>query len=412
MKIREGQKLLVYTFASIFIGILFGGYFPEWGKSLAFIGDLFIRALMMMVIPVVITSIVCGISALGDVRYLGGLGVKTLTYFIVTTGMAAMVGLSLVLLLAPGDGLMLEAHSVISLEKLNRPLTQIIKDIILSLVPQNLFYAMSHNEVLPLIVFALFFGSTASMAGSIAQPVLQLMKGLQGIIMSMIHTMMKVSPIGIGCLLAGRLGNAGGFDKFLPELWHLSSYIFTVVLGLSVHGFIVLPILFKIATRKSLFKFLKNMMPALSAAFSTSSSNAALPVTMQCCLFKNKLSKKVCNFVLPLGATINLNGTALYESVSAVFIAQVYGVHLDAAQLIVIFLTATLSSIGAAGIPEAGLVTMVIVLKAVQLPPEGISLIVAVDWILDRCRTMTNVWADAIAAAILEKTLKDDTQEA
>lgn len=208
--------------------------------------------------------------------------------------------------------------------------------------------------------------------------------------------------MGIGALIAGRLGEAGGFSGFATEFLSLWKYTGTVMIGLFLHGFGIIFILLYFTTKRSPFVFFRRMLPALTTAFSTASSSATIPVTLECAIKNNKIEPKIADFVIPLGATVNMDGTALYEAVAAVFIAQIYGIELSTGQLIIIFLTSTLAAVGAAGIPEAGLVTMVIVLKAVNIPVEGISLILVINWFLDRCRTTINVWGDAVVAAMVQ----------
>ena len=197
-------------------------------------------------------------------------------------------------------------------------------------------------------------------------------------------------------------GEAGGFSGFAAEFVSLGKYAIAVILGLVIHGLLILPLILRFFGGRKPVVYMKNMLPALTTAFSTSSSSATLPLSMECAIFNNRISPRIVNFVLPLGATVNMDGTALYEAVAAVFIAQIYGVSLSIPELVIVFLTATLAAIGAAGIPQAGLVTLVVVLRAVNLPVEGISLILVIDWFLDRCRTTVNVWGDAVGAAVIE----------
>jgi len=261
---------------------------------------------------------------------------------------------------------------------------------------------MANNDVLPIIIFSLIFGAilTTFKEGVI---VINFFNTLNITILKIVDLILLFAPIGIGALIAGRLGEAGGFSGFAEEFLSLGKYTGTVMLGLFLHGFGILFLLFYFITKRSPFVFFRRMLPALTTAFSTASSSATIPVTLECAIKNNKIEAKIADFVIPLGATINMDGTALYEAVAAVFIAQIYGIELTIGQIIVIFLTATLAAIGAAGIPEAGLVTMVIVLKAVDIPIEGISLILVIDWFLDRCRTTVNVWGDVVVAAMVQK---------
>ena len=282
-------------------------------------------------------------------------------------------------------------------------LTDLFRTILTKMVPDNLFLAMVNTEVLPLIVFSLVFGGVLTTIGEKGTVVIRFFDGINDAIMAIVHLLMWVAPIGIGALIAGRLGEAGGFAGFWPQLQSLGAYAGTVILALIIHGLIVLPLVLRILGKQPVGTYAKAMSTPLMTAFSTSSSSATLPMTMESLIEEAGVSKRTVSFVIPLGATINMNGTALYEAIAAVFIAQTYGIELGLGETIIVLLTATLSAIGAAGIPEAGLVTMVIVLKAVNLPIEGISLILVIDWFLDRCRTTVNVWGDAVGAAVIDR---------
>jgi len=365
-----------------------------------------------MVVPLVMSSMIVGVSSLGDVRQLGQLGGRTILFFMTTTGIAVAIGLILVLAIHPGTPLehqalepTTESAQEVSKRMEDKPTTlgALLKTILTSMVPQNLFAAMANTEVLPLIVFSLIFGGILTTIGEKGTIVIRLFEGINEAIMGIVHLLMWVAPIGIGALIAGRLGEAGGFAGFWPQLQSLGAYAGTVILALLLHGLIVLPIVLRFLGKQSVPAFAKVISAPLLTAFSTSSSSATMPLTIDSLIEKGQISPRTVSFVIPLGATINMNGTALYEAVAAVFIAQSYGIELGLGETIIVLLTATLSAIGAAGIPEAGLVTMVIVLKAVDLPIEGVSLILVIDWFLDRCRTTVNVWSDAVGAAVIDR---------
>jgi Na+/H+-dicarboxylate symporter len=271
------------------------------------------------------------------------------------------------------------------------------------MIPRNLFAAATQMNVLGVIFFALLFGAILSTIGDKGKPVLALFVGLNEIVMKMVHLVMYLAPVGIFGLVVAKFVDSGGGDQFWIELKRLGWYAFTVILGLLIHAVVVLPLLLKALGKRSPLPYAAGMGRALLTAFSTASSSATLPMTMDCAKENNQVSEKACSFVLPLGATINMDGTALYEAVAVIFIAQSLGVEMTIWHLIVIFLTATLAAIGAAGIPEAGLVTMVIVLVAVGLDTQGIGTILAIDWFLDRCRTTVNVWGDSVGAAIIDR---------
>ena len=270
------------------------------------------------------------------------------------------------------------------------------------MIPRNVFNAIVRMDILPLIFFSLLIGAALSVLGERGRPAISVISGLNDAVMRLVHWIMVLAPVGIFGLVAARIGHAGGFKGFLPELMAVGKYSFTVVLGLGVHGMVILPLILLLIARRNPLRYFKGMSTALLNAFSTASSSATLPLTMRAVEHENKISNRTGSFVLPLGATINMDGTALYEAIAAMFIAQVYGITLGPVDQAVIFLTATLAAIGAAGIPEAGLVTMVIVLRAVDLPIEGIGLILTIDWLLDRFRTTVNVWGDSVGAGVIE----------
>ncbi len=285
----------------------------------------------------------------------------------------------------------------------NRSILAVLEEMIVGLLPKNIFQAMAENKVLPLIIFSLLLAGVLSNLGEIGTPAIRLSNSLNEAFLNIIHLILLAAPIGIAALIAGRLGAAGGFDGFATEFLSLSKFVITVVLGLTIHGLIILPLILLLMGKRPVQEYFNNMLPALTTAFSTASSSATLPLSLECAIENNRVSPTIVNFVLPLGATINMDGTALYEAVAAVFIAQIYGIQLSIGQEVLIVLTATLAAIGAAGIPQAGLVMLLIVLKAVDLPVEGISLILAIDWFVDRCRTTINVWGDAVGAAVIEQ---------
>ena len=402
------NKLLFAILIGITFGIIIGGTIPEIGRSIQFLGELFLKALFVMVVPLVISSMIVGVSSLGDIRQLGPLGTRTVLFFMVTTGIAVIIGLLLVLAIHPGEpgnGIDSSNLSNVSKQLEDKPSTisSLLHTILTSLIPKNLFSAMVNVEVLPLIIFSLVFGGVLTTIGENGQIVIRFFEGVNEAIMAMVHFLMWTAPIGIGALIAGRLGEAGGFSGFWPQLVSLGAYAATVIIALLIHALLILPLILHFIGKQSIPSYARNLSTALTTAFSTSSSSATLPLTMKAVIDEHGISSRTARFVLPLGATVNMNGTALYEAVAAVFIAQSYGIELSFAQTVIVVLTATLAGVGAAGIPEAGLVTMVIVLKAVNLPIEGIALILVIDWFLDRCRTTVNVWGDAVGAAVIDE---------
>lgn len=396
---KTGNILLIAIFAGIILGGFCGWYFGEAMLSVKFLGDLFLNALKMVVVPLVICSMVMGMVNIGEVRKLGRTGVITLLYYLSTTGISVCIGIALVNMLKPGVGV----AGGESIPAIVEGKHFSIIDVIVGMVPTNIFGAMVEMQILPLIVVSLFFGAILVTLGEKGKPLVSIFDAGNMVIMKMVHVIMIFSPIGIFGLVASKLGAVGGGPAFWLELTKLGKYAATVMIGLSIHAFIVLPLILIVMGKRNPLTYVYNLLSALATAFSTASSSATLPVTMECVEEKNGISNESAGFVLPLGATINMDGTALYEAVAAIFIAQVYAVPLEFHHQVIIFLTATLASIGAAGIPEAGLITMVLVLEAVGLPLEGIATILIIDWFLDRCRTTVNVWGDSVGAAVLER---------
>lgn len=398
MSHKHAMILLAFIVLGAASGVLLGWYNPDLAVSFNWLGTLFLNALKMTIIPLVIASIISGIGSLGDLKKLGKMGGFTLLYYTLSTAVAVLIGLIVVNWIQPGAGMQWSQAGVPDyiLEKQDTGAS----DIILSLVSPNLISSAAETQLLPLIVFAILFSMALSTLGEKGRPVFQLFDGINEAMMKLVVWVMHLAPIGIFALIAARLGNAGGGEQFLSEMKAVGWHVVTVLTGLSIHGVLLLLILF-LMTRRGI-PYLVGMARALVTAFGTASSSATLPLTMEC-VRENGVSHKVSKFVLPLGATINMDGTALYEAAAVMFIAQAYGIDLSLTQQAIVFVTATLAAIGAAGIPEAGLVTMVIVLSAVGLPLDGIALLLSVDWFLDRFRTSINVWSDSVGSAIVDR---------
>ncbi|MCK5126215.1 MAG: cation:dicarboxylase symporter family transporter [candidate division Zixibacteria bacterium] len=399
---RNGKYLIFAILLGMILGVVFTAVFGEAGLYVKFLGDMFLSALKMIVIPLLFCSMIVGISNLGDVRKLGRTGAKTMLYFLATSTVAVIIGLILVNIVQPGVGASIVGAA--TPEALAGREAYSFFDWITKQIPSNIIAAAAETQVLPVIIFALFFGGVLTTIGSKGRPVIAFFEGVNQAIMKIVQIIMWFAPIGIFGLVAGQLASVGGIGKFGDILFALGKYSLVVIAGLLIHGLIILPLFLRFKSGKSPLDYFTGMSQALMTAFATASSSATLPVTMKCVEEKNDIDKRASSFVLPLGATINMDGTALYEAVAALFIAQAYGIDLSILGQITICLTAVLASVGAAGIPQAGLVTMVLVLQAVNLPLEGIGLILAVDWFLDRCRTTVNVWGDSIGAAVIAST--------
>jgi solute carrier family 1 (neuronal/epithelial high affinity glutamate transporter), member 1 len=395
--------------------LLFGVF-----EAIAIGGDIFLMLLKMMVVPLVIVSVMQGILNLGDVRKLGKPGAAAIAFYLSTTFIAVLTGLVLVNIIAPGESDidMAQVEKMASekgelIEEANLQVKEegimiLVRNLVLMLFTDNLFASAVRTDLLPLIVFSVVFAGMLTTLGDRVANIKLLIDQFDHAILSFVMLLMRVAPLGIFCLVAGRFGKemlGGTFVETLRLVWW---YSVTVVVGLALHLIVTLPLILWLLTRRNPYRFLLAMGQALLTAFSTSSSSATLPVTMECATERAGVSGKAVDFVLPLGATINMDGTALYEAVAVIFIAQFLGHDLSLAQQGVVALTATLAAIGAAGIPEAGLVTMLIVLNAVGLPLKYQAIIIPVDWLLDRFRTMVNIFGDACGAAIVERTLPPD----
>lgn len=411
--VQNRKNYLLYAIvAGVVSGIAVGALFPNFGVSVGFVGDMFLDLLKMMVIPLVVVSIMLGVMKLRDFK---SVGIKTLVYYTATTAISVSIGIVVVSLIHPGGpevlGTMTEEMSAQAVQRVEGKHAG-VEEILRSMVTSNFFRSAADFQILPIIVFSLIFGLALARIGSRAAPVESLLGSLNEAILKLVGWIINLTPVGVACLIAARIGKAGGADAIYSMAAGIGKYMLAVIVGLGIHGLIVLPLVLLVFARRNPVQYIRHMSKALLTAFSTASSSATLPLTMTNAIRDAKVSPKAGNFVLPLGATVNMDGTALYEAVAVIFIAQAYAVPLDTAELVIIFLTATLAAIGAAGIPEAGLVTMVIVLTSVGLPIEGIGLLLSVDWLLDRFRTTVNVWGDSVGAAVVDKTLGGEIQDA
>ncbi len=400
------KQLHVQILIALVAGTIFGAWCEDLAPKIGFLGTIFILALKMIIAPLVLSSIVCGVASLGDVRQLGPMGAKTLVYYMCTTFISVAIGLVLVNVIKPGVARdkatqqTLEAKKQEAAKAAARE-TETVGSFMRKQVDKTLvnpFKALASGNVLAIIVFALLLGATLTTMGDQAKPLIDVFNALNVAMMRIVDLILRFAPIGVFALMAVFMAK-GGWE----ELRKLLKYMLTVILGLGIHGLIVLPLVLLVFARRSPLKFVNQMKDALAIAFSTDSSAATLPVTLECAEQNAGVPQRVAGFVLPLGATVNMDGTALYEAVAAMFIAQVYGIDISIGQQVLIFLTATLAAVGAAGIPSAGTVTMAMVLTAVNIPLEGIGIILGVDRILDMCRTTVNVWGDAVGAAVVAR---------
>jgi Na+/H+-dicarboxylate symporter len=381
------------------LAILFGIFFKNQVNYVSWMGTVFIKGLKMIIIPLILSSIISGITQIGDAKNLGRLGLKTISYYLSTSILALLTGLILVNLFKPGVGADLGFQKsvgdiAIARESFGSTLMQII--------PENIFKALADNQLLSIIFFALLFGFFITQTSEKHKNILSdFFNALFEVMMKITLFIIKFTPLGIFGIVAKVVSE----QENLIELFAtMGKYMLVVILALAIHSLLTLPLMLKYIGKANPISHFKSMREALITAFSTSSSSATLPLTMDAVENKSGVSNKITSFTLPLGATINMDGTALYELVAAIFIAQAYGIDLSFGQQIIVVLTGLLASIGAAGIPMAGLVMISVVLSAVGLPMEGIGLILSVDRLLDMFRTTVNVWSDSCGAAIIAKS--------
>lgn len=358
-------------------------------------GQLFLRGIMMLVVPLVFISLVNGAASMGDVKKLGRVGVKTVAFYLSTTAFAIVIALFLGYLLKPGIGLDLSAvEAVETTINAKTPLIQIIYE----MVPRNPIMAMAEGNMLQIIVFAILTGIGLSLLGEKGEFLLKLFEGLNDLVMKLVEIVMVFAPIGVFGLIA-RTFSTVGYVAMLP----LIKYIGTIYIGLLIHMIFVYGGFLKGLTGLSIKTFYKKFLPAMSVAFSTASSNATVPVSLEIAEKELGISKNIASFTIPLGATINMDGTAIMQGVATFFIAQVYGVPLTFNMMVTVILTATLASIGTAGVPGAGPIMLSMVLQSVGLPLEGIGLIMGIDRLVDMGRTVTNITGDAVCTAVIAK---------
>ena len=377
------------------------------------IGDLFLQLLKMLVVPLIVSSLISGVTGMGNLRQLGKLGARTLGFYLSTSAIAILTGVLFVNLISPGDGVplsLLQAGGEADLPTVteeSQSLGAVLWAQLKGMIPSNPLHAAAEGDMLPVIFFSILLGvflslvehgdDTDGTTRSDVGVVRRFFVGLFAVMMKMTLAVIALAPIGVfGFMLYASAGH--GLAAFEALGW----YALTVAVALAVHAFVTLPIILTVFGKRSPIDHGRKMVPALLTAFSTASSNGTLPLTMRC-VEESGVPNRVGSFVLPLGATINMDGTALYEAVAVLFIAQVYGMDLDLGQQMVVALTALLASVGAAGIPHAGTVMMVVVLSAVGLPTTAVGLILAVDRVLDMCRTTVNVWSDSAAAVVVAR---------
>jgi Na+/H+-dicarboxylate symporter len=396
LKLKLHWQILI----ALVIAIIYGLLFPDDAKYVTWMGDLFLRALKMLIVPLILTSIVSGVTNIGDAQNLGRLGLKTFTYYISTSLFAIVTGLVFVNLIQPGVGADLGLkQEVPQLAASSGNLWEVI----LRMVPTNIFEALTSADILAIIFFSVLFGYFITRVQKEYKEFLTnfFNAGFE-VMMKLAHFVIRFTPLGILGIVVGVIADQR--ENLGDVLGSLGKYFITVIIGLVIHATITLPLIIKLVGRVNPLKHFKALTTPLLTAFSTRSSSATLPLTIDAVENNCGVSNKISSFILPLGATINMDGTALYECVAAMFIAQAYGIEMSFLSQAIVVFTALLASIGAAGIPMAGLVMISVILTAVGLPLEGVGLILAVDPFLDMCRTTVNVWSDSCGAVTIAKS--------
>lgn len=400
-------KLHTKIFIGLILGVVVGLVFGEKAMIIEPVGTIFLRLITMIVVPLVLVSLMLGTASLGDIRKLGRIGMKTVVYFTITTMIAISIGLVLANVVQPGTGLneevkaelykSYESKAQVSIQRMEEKPS--LKDILINVVPTNPVKALIDGNMLQVIFLGLLFGLILTLIKkSKSEMLIKFLDGLNDAIIQVVHIAMKLAPYGVLALIAAVIGQYG-----VNILVTLLKYSLVVVGGLVIYTFSINSLSLSLLGRMNPLLFFKAVKEAMIIAFSTSSSNAALPVSLEC-VEHIGVSREYSSFVIPLGATINMDGTALYQGVAAVFIAQIYGIPLALTDQITIVLMATLASVGAAGVPAAGIITLAMVLTQIGIPLEGIALILGVDRFLDMCRTTTNIIGDMACSVVIKRT--------
>ncbi|MFD1434476.1 dicarboxylate/amino acid:cation symporter [Kroppenstedtia eburnea] len=401
------MKITTKTFLGIILGLVVGlvlnQFYPEAFKVLntwlfAPIGDLFIRAIKMIVVPLVFFSIVMGAAGIGNPKKLGRIGGKTVFLYLITTAIAITIALLLANAIGPGEGV-----HVAKPEKTDIEAAPPVVETLMNIIPDNPIKALAEGEMLQIIFFALAFGIGIALLGDKVARVKEVVEQANEVMMKLVNMLMTVVPYAAFALMAKAVGEAG-----LEMIGSMGMYMITLLLALVIHASLIYSLFLKFWAKISPIKFFKTMFPAMEVAFTTSSSAAALPVTIEQVERGLKVPKGISSFVLPLGATINMDGTAIMQGVASIFIAQVYGIDLTFTQQLLIILTATLASIGTAAVPSAGIVMLTMVFPVVGLPLEGLGIVLGVDRLLDMSRTAINITGDAMVAACVARSEGED----
>ncbi|WP_026772209.1 dicarboxylate/amino acid:cation symporter [Sediminibacillus sp. JSM 1682029] len=393
-------NLITQIFIAFILAIILGIIFKESIAVIAPLGDLFLRLIKFIIAPLILSTLVVGVASSGDPKQLGRIGLKTVVYYLLTTAVAIIIGLAVAFMMSPGKGVDVSLSESAPAKEAQE--SQSVVDTFLNIIPENPFEALASGNILQIIFFALFIGLAITFVGEKAQPVYRFFDGFAEVMYKITSIVMYVAPIGILGLVAPVIGEYG-----LSVLLPLLKVILAAVIACILHAAIVYSSAVRLYGKMSPITFFKGISPAALVAFSTASSAGTLPITLKNTQENLGVPKKISSFVLPLGATINMDGTAIYQGIAVVFIAQFYGLDLSFIQLLTVVVTTVLASIGTAGVPGAGLIMLTMVLSSVDMPLEGIALIAGVDRILDMFRTTLNVVGDASATVVISGSEKE-----
>lgn len=412
-KAKKKISISTYIFISLIVGAIVGVVLHYWVPAGYFkdtilingifyvVGNGFLRGMQMLVVPLVLCSLVCGAMAIGDTKKLGKVGIKTILFYLLTTAIAISVALGVAKIINPGIGL-----DISSIEVMEPTIAEAkgAADIFLDIIPKNPLGALAEGNMLQIIFFALIVGVILAKQGERADTVANFFSQCNNIMMDMTMIVMKVAPAGVFCLIAKTFAGIG-FGAFVPML----KYMGAVLLALAIQCFIIYMLFLKGFTGLNPFVFIKKFAPVMGFAFSTATSNATIPMSINTLHKEMGVSKRISSFTIPLGATINMDGTAIMQGVAVIFVAQAFGIALTPVDYLTVIATATMASIGTAGVPGVGLVTLSMVFASIGLPVEGIALIMGIDRILDMARTAVNITGDAVCTTIIAH--QDDAVE-
>lgn len=401
-KIGLSSQIFIGLISGALIGLIFNYLIPQsYIRDIVFIdgifyvlGKGFIRLMQMLVVPLVFSSLVCGSMSIGDTKQLGKVGIRTIAFYLVTTALAITVALSVANMINPGIGLNMSA--IQAADSVTVSSKTPVSETLLNIIPINIFWGLTNAKMLQIIFFALFIGIILTRLDDKAATVNNFFSEFNDVMMEMTMVVMKAAPYGVFCLIARTFASTG-FDAFIPML----KYMGAVLLALLIQCFVVYTFLLKTSTGLNPIIFIKKFFPVMAFAFSTATSNSTIPLSIETLKDKLGVSKKISSFTIPLGATINMDGTSIMQGVAVVFAAQAYGIDLSMVDYLTVIGTATIASIGTAGVPSVGLITLTMVFNSVGLPVEAIALIMGIDRILDMTRTAVNITGDAVCTTVI-----------